>query len=134
MPPKSAQGRLCFASEGSSRLGVLSGGPPFSLFVMLLKQPKGVWELDVPFVVCPLRWFFRLLGHESFHFVPCIPPFFWVLWFIYDWQGFHHHFIWVCKRWIDGRPWEMCMMIVYVVGLALGHYNVGRCIWIVHVG
>ncbi len=37
------------------------------------------------------------LGHESFHFVPCIPPFFLGCFglFIYDWQGFHHHFIWV---------------------------------------
>jgi hypothetical protein len=38
---------------------------------------------------------FTLLGdsfvffeHGSFHFVPCIPLFFWVLWFIYGWHGF----------------------------------------------
>jgi hypothetical protein len=36
---------------------------------------RRVWERDVPLVVCPLRWFFCLLGCESFHFVPCIPPF-----------------------------------------------------------
>jgi hypothetical protein len=30
-----------------------------------------------------------LLGRGSFHFLPCIPSFFfWVLWFIYDWHGF----------------------------------------------
>ncbi len=75
-------------SEGSSRLGVLSGGPPLSLFVMFLVIKVGLGTY-VPLVVRPLRWFFCLLGHESFHFVPCIPPFFfWVLWFIYDWQGF----------------------------------------------
>ncbi len=62
-------------SEGSSRLGVLSGGPPLSLFVMLLVTKVGLGTY-VPFVVRPLRWFFCLLGHESFHFVPCIPPFF----------------------------------------------------------
>ncbi len=56
--------------EGFSRLGLLSGGPPpLSLFDMLQ-------ELDVPFVVCLLGWFFCLLGCGSFHFVPCIPPFF----------------------------------------------------------
>jgi hypothetical protein len=26
-------------------------------------------------MVHPLRWFFCLLGHGSFHFVPCFPPF-----------------------------------------------------------
>ncbi len=30
----------------------------------------------MPLVVCPLRWFFCLLGRGSFHFVPCIPPLF----------------------------------------------------------
>jgi hypothetical protein len=56
--------------EGFFRLSLLSGGPPFSLFDMLQ-------ELDVPFVVCPLGWwFFCLLGCGSFHFVPCIQPFF----------------------------------------------------------
>jgi hypothetical protein len=36
------------------------------------------WELDVPLVVCPLiTWFFFVfLDMGSFHFVPCIPPFF----------------------------------------------------------
>ncbi len=29
----------------------------------------------VPLVGRPLRRFFLLLGHGSFHFVPCIPPF-----------------------------------------------------------
>jgi len=72
--------------EGFSRLGLLSGGPPLSFFICFSWQ-EGVWELDVPFVVCLLRWFFYLFGHGSFHFVLCI-PLFWVLWFIYDWQGF----------------------------------------------
>jgi hypothetical protein len=39
-------------------------------------RTKHVRELDVPLVVCPFRWFFCLLGHGFFHFVPCIPPFF----------------------------------------------------------
>ncbi len=34
-------------------------------------------------VVHPLRWFFCFLGCGSFHFVPCIPPFCWVLWFCF---------------------------------------------------
>ncbi len=63
--------------EGSSRLGVLSRGPPLLLLDMLLMtRQEGVWELDVPFVVHPFRWFFCLLGRGSFRFVPCIPPFF----------------------------------------------------------
>jgi hypothetical protein len=49
----------------------------------------GVGELDVPFVVRPLRWFFCLDGCGSFHFVPCIPPFLDAL--VYLWlAGFHH--------------------------------------------
>ncbi len=40
-----------------------------------------------PSVVCLLRWFFCLLGHGSFHFFFLL-PLFWVLLFIYDWQGF----------------------------------------------
>jgi hypothetical protein len=39
------------------------------------------------FVVRLLRWFFCLLGHGSFHFVLCFPPFLGAL-IIYDWQGF----------------------------------------------
>jgi hypothetical protein len=33
---------------------------------------------------------FGLLGGSfvPLHFDPCIPPIFWVLWFIYNWQGF----------------------------------------------
>jgi hypothetical protein len=60
--------------EGSFRLGILSRVPPLSLFDMLIKT-RGHSGLDIPFVVRPLRWSFHLLGHGSFHFVPCIPPF-----------------------------------------------------------
>jgi hypothetical protein len=36
-----------------------------------------MWELDVPLVVWPLKWFFCLLGCGSFHFFdPCIPSYF----------------------------------------------------------
>jgi hypothetical protein len=73
--------------EGFSRLSILSRALPFSLFDMLL-MTGGVQEFYVPFVVHLLWWFCCLLGFGSFHFVPCFPPFFWVLWFIYDWQGF----------------------------------------------
>jgi hypothetical protein len=64
--------------EGSSRLGVFSRGLPLSL-LDIFSQHERVRELDVPFVVCPLRWFFNLLGHGSFHFVPVLEdvfPFF----------------------------------------------------------
>jgi len=47
-----------------------------------------VEEVDVPFVVRPLSWFFCLLGRGSFHFVPYIFPLFGVRWVIYDWQSF----------------------------------------------
>ncbi len=74
--------------EGYSKLGVLSGVPPLCLSDMLLVI-EGGWELDVPFMVHLLRVFFCLLGHGSFHFVLCFPFFFFfVLWFIYDLQGF----------------------------------------------
>jgi len=68
--------------EDSSRLGILSRGPPLSLFDMLLAIGGG------SFVVRPLRWFFCLLGCGSFHFVPFVSSFFQVFWFICDWQGF----------------------------------------------
>jgi len=72
--------------EGLSRLGILSGGPSLSLFDMLLAT-EWVQEFDVPLVVCPLWWFICLLGHGSFHFVPCF-ALFGVLWLIYGRQGF----------------------------------------------
>jgi hypothetical protein len=68
--------------EGSSRLCILLGGFPFSLFDIFSRQ-EGVQELDVLFVVHLLRWFFYLLGPGSIHFVPCISPFFGAL-FFYD--------------------------------------------------
>jgi len=57
--------------EGSFRQG-----PSLSLFDMLVvTRTDWVRELDVPLVVCPLRWFFCLLGpYGSFHFVPSILP------------------------------------------------------------
>jgi hypothetical protein len=60
--------------EGSSRLGVLLTCSPLFLFDMFFMIGL-VQELDVPFMVCTLEWFFCLLGRMSFHFVPCIPPF-----------------------------------------------------------
>ncbi len=47
--------------EGSSRPGNLSRGPLLFLFDMFFAT-KGGQELDVFLVVCPLRWFFCLLG------------------------------------------------------------------------
>ncbi len=52
--------------------------------------PK-VWELDAPFVVRPLRWFFCLVGCGSFHFVPCILPLSFLGALVYlSLAGFHH--------------------------------------------
>ncbi len=65
--------------EGLCRLGLLAGGPALSLFDMLLATTGGevgFENLISPCVVCSLRWFICLLGHGSFHFVPCFPPFF----------------------------------------------------------
>ncbi len=58
-------------NEGFSRLNILLGSLPHSLFDNFL-QKKGFRELDVPFVVCLLRWFLCLLGHGFFLFVLCI--------------------------------------------------------------
>jgi hypothetical protein len=82
--------------EGSYKLGVFSKGPPLSLFDMLLLIRGGsrTW--------CSLCGsFLGLLGHRSFHFVFCIPPFgFSVL--IYLWlASFHHHHI---KAWSNQLP------------------------------
>ncbi len=79
----------CVVAIGKSfsRLGILSKVPPFPYLICLLKQER-IQELDIPFVVRPFKWFFHLLEHGSFHFVPCIFPLLWVLWFICDWQGF----------------------------------------------
>jgi hypothetical protein len=65
-------------------LGVLSRGPSLSLFDMLLVTGKGLgaWRFAPLRWFAPLwwfallRWFICLLGLESFHFVPCFPPFF----------------------------------------------------------
>jgi hypothetical protein len=43
--------------------GLFSGAPPLSLFDMLL-DVGGVLELDVPLVVCRLRWFQGSSGSE----------------------------------------------------------------------
>jgi hypothetical protein len=65
-------------------LGIVLGGPSLSLFDMILAT-RG-WELDFPPLVL---WFICLLGHGSFHFVPCL-HLFWVLWLINGWVGFRH--------------------------------------------
>jgi hypothetical protein len=77
-----------------------------SSYLICLSQLKGVWELDVPLVVCPLRWFFCLLEHGSFHFVPCVPPFLGALDFITYLLGIifspiSHH--------LRGKPKKKCL-------------------------
>jgi hypothetical protein len=62
--------------EGSSRQSIFSGCPTLSLFDMLLAR-EGFKNLMFPLWFA-LLWVFCLLGHGSFHFVPCI-PLFWVL-------------------------------------------------------
>jgi hypothetical protein len=55
-------------------------------------QQEGVSELDVPLVVCPLRWgSFVFLDVGSFHFVPCFPPFLGALGILWL-AGFDHIF------------------------------------------
>ncbi len=101
-------------SEGSSKLCVLSRGPPLSLFNMLFMTRGGsrTWCFD-----CGSP---SLLG-GSFVFLDVGPsilfpifPLYWVLSFIYDWQGFIIDWIleldrliglgwnpwaWLCKWW-----------------------------------
>ncbi len=57
--------------KSASSLGVLSRGPPLSLFDMLLAIGGGL-RIWCSFVVCFLGWFFHLFGCESFHLVPYI--------------------------------------------------------------
>jgi hypothetical protein len=59
-------------SEGSFRLSVLSGHLAFH-YLICFSQQEEVWELDVPLVVRPLRWFICLLG--SFILFLCFPLF-----------------------------------------------------------
>jgi hypothetical protein len=68
--------RVVIICEGSSRLGVLSGGSLISLFDICFLWSERFPKLDVPLVVYPFRWFICFLKHESFHFVPCIHAFF----------------------------------------------------------
>jgi len=56
---------------------------------------KQVWSTivlpkqnNVPLVVWPLRWFFCLLGCVGPSILFLVFPLFWVLWFIFYWQGF----------------------------------------------
>jgi len=72
--------------EGFFRLGILSDGPLFPYLICFLWQ-EGVWELDVPL------WFALLGGSFVFLNMRCpilflLFPLFWVLWFLFDWQGF----------------------------------------------
>ncbi len=61
---------------------------PFAYLICFSWQ-EGIQELDVPFEVHLLRWFFCLLGRRSCPFVLYIPPFLGAL--IYSWlAGFHH--------------------------------------------
>jgi hypothetical protein len=62
--------------ESFSRLSVLSGGPPISLFDMLLATKRGFVEHDVPFVVYLLRWFLLFCKTCVLPFCSlyCIPP------------------------------------------------------------
>jgi hypothetical protein len=75
--------------EGFSRPSLISEGPPLSLFDLLLQQER-VRELDVPlvgwasYVVHLSSWMWVL----PFLFLIFLALFFWVLWFIYGWQGF----------------------------------------------
>jgi hypothetical protein len=71
---------LIFLSYIAQRSNVIS------LFNMLLATGGGVRELMLPLWFALLGGSFVFLD-VYFHFVPCI-PLFWVLWFIYDWQGF----------------------------------------------
>ncbi len=75
--------------EGSSTLGVLSRGPPLSLFDMLLAT-RGCLGTWCSLVVCPLLLVFL----SSWMWVlpispPCIPPFLGAL--IYLWLARFHH-------------------------------------------
>ncbi len=45
-------------------------------YLICFLQREGVWEPEFPLLLTLDRWFFCLLGCGSFHFVPCIPPFF----------------------------------------------------------
>ncbi len=56
-------------SEGLSKLGILLGSPPISLFDILLTTREGLGTRFSP------RWFVYLLRCGSFHFVYYIPPF-----------------------------------------------------------
>ncbi len=66
--------------EGLSRLGLLAGGPPLSLFDMLLATGGGVRELDVPL------WFALLGG--SFVFLDMGPSILFLVFPFFGWQGF----------------------------------------------
>ncbi len=60
--------------EGFSRPGLISEGPPLSLFDLLLANRSGSMNLMFPLSVGPLTWFICLLGCRSFHFCSSYSP------------------------------------------------------------
>ncbi len=73
--------------EDFYKLGGLSRVLSFPYLICLLQEKK-VGKPNVPIMVHLFRWFFCFLEHGSFHFVPCIPPFFGVV--VYLWLGWIH--------------------------------------------
>jgi hypothetical protein len=74
--------------EGSSRLGNLSSGPLLFLFDIAYHNMRGFKSLMFSLWFCPLRWVFVFLDVDP-PILFLVLSLFWVLWFIYNWQGFY---------------------------------------------
>ncbi len=70
--------------EGSFKLGILLRHPPLSLFDIASCDKKGVWKLDVPFVVHPLKVVLLSSWTLVLPFCSLYSPLVLVQWFIYD--------------------------------------------------
>jgi hypothetical protein len=74
--------------EGSSRLGNLSSGLLLFLFDIAYHNMRGFKSLMFSLWFCPLRWVFVFLDVDP-PILFLVLSLFWVLWFIYNWQGFY---------------------------------------------
>jgi hypothetical protein len=81
--------QILFWLQEKSPLGWNSTGMGGDLHGSPVMDPT-FWEFGnvmFPLWFCRLSWFFCLLGGGSFHFVPCIRPFF-LFGFLFHWLGF----------------------------------------------
>ncbi len=103
---------IVIVDGSSSMLRVLSRGPSLSLFDIWYASchKRGFRNLVFPmwFVLLGGSFVFLNVGPSTLFLV--FPLFFWVLWFIYDWQGFitpgESRVLWKTRFWKEKKTWH----------------------------